>query len=112
MDLAEGHLAALRNMVRRASGGKANGFGKYSVYNLGSGIGYSVLEMLKAMEEACGHALKYEIGARREGDIAVCYADPTKAREELGWEAKRNLSEMCRDLWKWQSTNPNGFSKK
>ena len=103
MDLADGHLSA----IQYAS---AKGPGTYT-FNLGTGNGYSVLDMAKAMGKACGHEIKYKLGDRRPGDIAVCYADPTLAREEMGWEAKRNLDEMCKDLWAWQSNNPNGYAK-
>ena len=92
MDLAEGHLAALENIE------------KYGVdaINLGTGVGYSVLDMVKAFEKACGHEVAYKIAPRRPGDIATCYARPDKAAKELGWTAKRNLEDMCRDLWNFQ----------
>lgn len=92
MDLAEGHLAALENID------------KYGVdaVNLGTGIGYSVLDMVKAFEKASGKTVRYEIKGRRPGDIATCYASPEKAKKELKWEAKRNLEEMCLDLWNYQ----------
>ena len=83
-----------------------------SVFNLGTGNGFSVLEMVEAMKKASGRPLPYEFGASREGDIAVCYADTQKAAEELGWVAKRGLGEMCADLWRWQSTNPDGYVQK
>ena len=67
--------------------------------------------MVKAMEKACGHEIPYEIKPRREGDIATCYADPSKAKRELGWEAQRGLDEMCEDSWRWQSQNPNGYEE-
>jgi len=102
MDLCEGHLAAL-NYMRSKEGG-------CWTFNLGTGQGYSVLDMLKAMEKACGKELKYVIGPRRGGDIAVCYADSSSAKKEMGWEAKLGLDEMCRDLWCWQGKNPNGFA--
>jgi len=101
MDLAEGHLAAIKYMDNKESG--------CFVFNLGTGIGYSVLDMVKAMAKACGHEIKYKIGDRRPGDIATCYADATRAREELGWVATRDLDQMCKDLWCWQQKNPNGF---
>lgn len=101
MDLAEGHLSALMYMDRKGSG--------LFTFNLGTGIGYSVLQMCEAMGKACGHEIKYKIGDRRPGDIAVCYADPKKAADEMNWKATRNLDEMCRDSWSWQSKNPNGF---
>jgi UDP-glucose 4-epimerase len=103
MDLAEGHLSALLHMEKEGSG--------LRTYNLGTGNGYSVLDMVAAMSKACGREIKHVVGPRRPGDIGVCYADPNKARSEMGWEAKLNLDEMCRDLWKWQSKNPNGFAE-
>jgi len=103
VDLAEGHLAALHYMEKTGSG--------LHTFNLGTGNGYSVLEMCQAMGQACGHEIKYKIGDRRPGDIAVCYADPTRALKEMGWKAERGLDEMCRDLWCWQSNNPNGFAE-
>mmetsp|Transcript_1998 Transcript_1998/g.4020 ORF Transcript_1998/g.4020 Transcript_1998/m.4020 type:complete len:355 (+) Transcript_1998:23-1087(+) len=102
MDLAEGHLSAINYMGSKATG-------KYSVFNLGTGNGYSVLDMVKAMEKASGKEIKYKIGDRRPGDIATCYANAIRAKEEMGWEAKLGLDDMCRDLWAWQSANPNGF---
>ena len=81
------------------------------VYNLGTGRGYSVLEMVHAFERATGVEIPYEIVDRRPGDVAECYADPTKAREELGWSAVRDLEAMCRDSWNWQRKNPNGYSE-
>lgn len=102
MDLAAGHLSAIEYMTQKDGG--------TFTFNLGTGNGYSVLQMVKAMEKACGHEIKYKVGPRRDGDIATCYADCTYAKEELGWEAKLGLDEMCRDLWCWQQKNPNGFS--
>ncbi len=93
VDLAEGHLAALDYLAANP--------GLLTV-NLGTGRGYSVLEIVRAFERASGHAVPYEIVARRAGDIAACYADPTLARERLGWSARRNLDAMCRDAWRWQ----------
>jgi UDP-glucose 4-epimerase len=101
MDLAEGHLSAIQYMQQKQSG--------CFVFNLGTGMGYSVLDMVQAMGKACGHDIAYQIGDRRPGDIAVCYADASKAKQEMGWEAKRGLEEMCIDLWCWQKQNPNGF---
>lgn len=101
MDLAEGHLSAITYMEKKGKG--------IFTFNLGTGNGYSVLDMAKAMGKACGHEIKYKIGSRRPGDIAVCYADPTLAFNEMGWKATRGLDEMCADLWCWQSNNPNGF---
>ena len=104
MDLAEGHLSAIDYLAKKDHG--------VFTFNLGTGVGYSVLDMVKAMGKACGHEIKYQVGPRRPGDIATCYADPAFARDELGWEAKLGLDEMCRDLWTWQSKNPNGFESK
>lgn len=97
MDLAEGHIAALENIE------------KYGVdaINLGTGVGYSVLDMVKAFEKASGRPVKYEIRERRPGDIAICYASPDKAKKELNWEAKRNLEDMCQDLWNFQRNKKN-----
>jgi UDP-glucose 4-epimerase len=103
VDLAEGHLSALQYMDAKKTG--------CFTFNLGTGIGYSVLQMCQAMGKACGHEIKYQLGPRRPGDIAVCYADPHKAKTEMGWTATRDLDEMCRDLWCWQSKNPNGFGQ-
>ena len=100
MDLASGHVAAIHKLESRPG---------LVIYNLGTGHGYSVLDVIHAYEKACGKKLPYVIGPRRPGDIAACYADPTKAREELGWEAKYGIEEMCRDSWNWQSHNPNGY---
>jgi len=100
VDLARGHIAALKAL---------DGIDGCKAYNLGTGMGYSVLEMVKAAEEASGKRIPYEITPRRPGDIAECWADPTLARRELGWTATRGLKEMCADSWRWQSTNPNGF---
>ena len=100
MDLAEGHLAALRY----CQGNK----GLLTV-NLGTGQGYSVLQMAKAFERVSGQPVPYEIVARRPGDIAQCWADPTLARHTLDWQAKRSLDAMCADAWRWQSMNPCGY---
>jgi UDP-glucose 4-epimerase len=78
--------------------------------NLGTGQGYSVLEMVKAFEVASGKKVPYQIIERRPGDVATCYADPSYAREVLEWEAERNLQQMCEDTWRWQSMNPNGYA--
>ena len=79
------------------------------VFNLGTGTGYSVLDMVKAFREANNVPLPYVIAPRRPGDIAVCYADPAKSREKLGWKAEKTLQDMCRDSWNWQKNNPNGY---
>lgn len=100
VDLAEGHLHALDALERRQG---------VHVWNLGTGQGYSVLEIVRAFEAASGKPVPYRIGPRRPGDIATCYADPTKAKCELGWKAKRGLPEMMRDAWLWQHKNPNGY---
>ena len=100
MDLAEGHVKALE-WLDRDLGIKA--------FNLGTGKGYSVLDMLYAFEKACGHKLPYVLTDRRPGDVACCYADPTLAAEELGWRAELSLEAMCADAWRWQSNNPKGY---
>lgn len=99
VDLANGHVAAIN---------KINSSGVYT-YNLGTGIGYSVLDVLHAFEKACGKKLPYVIKERRPGDIAACYADPKKAYDELGWKAQFGIEEMCSSLWNWQSKNPKGY---
>ena len=76
---------------------------------MGTGKGYSVLDMVKNFEKASGRPIKYKILPRRPGDIATCYADPSKAKLELGWEATRDIDEMCEDSWRWQKNNPNGY---
>ncbi len=83
----------------------------YNIYNLCTGNGYSVLDIVKAFSKACGKEIPYQIDPRRPGDIAECYADPAKAKAELGWEAKRGIDEMCADSWRWQSTHPDGFGE-
>ena len=80
------------------------------IYNLGTGKGYSVLDVVHAFEKACGKEIPYEIKPRRAGDIATCYADPTKAKNELGWVAQYGIEEMCEDSWRWQTMNPNGYA--
>lgn len=99
-DLASGHLKTL-DKLRTNSG--------LVTYNLGTGKGYSVLDMVKAFSKACGKEIPYKIIGRRAGDIAMCYADPKKAKEELGWRAKYDLERMCEDSWRWQKNNPNGY---
>ena len=79
------------------------------IYNLGTGIGYSVLDVVHAFEKASGVKIPYSIKPRRAGDIATCYSDPSKALKELGWKAERGIEEMCEDSWRWQSQNPNGY---
>jgi len=99
-DLAEGHVAALQALLSR---------GASFTVNLGTGQGYSVLQVVRAFEQASGRAVPYTIVDRRPGDVAQCYADPARARELLGWAAKRSLQEMCADAWRWQSGNPEGY---
>lgn len=101
VDLALGHVAAIEQCTQSG----------VHIYNLGTGRGYSVLEMIKAFEKACGKTLPYKICARRDGDIATCYAAPDKAKAELKWEAKFGIEEMCASQWKWQSNNPRGYEK-
>lgn len=101
VDLALGHVAAIE---------RVNESGVH-IYNLGTGQGYSVLEMIRAFEKACGKTLPYRICERRPGDIAACYASPYKAAMELGWRAKYGIEEMCASQWKWQSGNPNGYEE-
>lgn len=103
VDLAAGHVKAIEKLRENPG---------VEVYNLGTGNGYSVLQVVAAFEKACGHAIPYEIKPRREGDIATCYCDPQKAKEDLGWEAKYGIEEMCEDSWRWQSTNPDGYATK
>jgi len=100
VDLAQGHLYALDRLLA--------GIGVIT-YNLGTGRGYSVLEIVSAFEKACSKKIRFQIVGRRDGDIAVCYADPSKANRELGWAAKRGIDEMCIDTWRWQSNNPHGY---
>lgn len=100
VDLALGHVKAIEKLQKKDG---------VSIYNLGTGKGYSVLDIVKAFEKACGKKIPYEIKDRRPGDIATCYADPAKAKNELGWEAVRGLDEMCEDSWRWQSGNPDGY---
>lgn len=100
VDLARGHVAALQHMKAGTN-----------VYNLGTGSGTSVLEIIKAFSKACGRDLPYEIKPRRAGDIAACYADCSKAERELDWRAELSIEQACADSWRWQSQNPNGFSE-
>ncbi len=102
LDLVEGHLAAMRVMRSR------KGIG---VWNLGTGQGYSVLEMVRAFEAISGHAVPYRVVARREGDVAECWADASLAERELGWQAERGLVQMIADTWRWQSQNPHGYCR-
>ena len=101
VDLALGHLKAIEKNTNRSG---------VHIYNLGTGNGYSVLEVINAFSKACGKDVPYQIDPRRPGDIAECFANPTKAKEELGWEAVRGIEEMCEESWRWQSNHPNGFN--
>ena len=100
VDLADAHVKAIE---------KINRFDKVMTINLGTGVGYSVLEMVKAFEKASCRKVSYVIAPRRTGDIATCFADPAYAKEILGWEATKGIDKMCEDGWRWQSTNPNGY---
>jgi UDP-glucose 4-epimerase len=102
VDLALGHVAALAKLMDASAP-------RETIVNLGTGRGHSVLEVVKSFEAASGRAIPYEIVARRPGDVATCYADPTRARTLLGWEARRGLEAMCADAWRWQSANPDGL---
>ncbi len=102
VDLAKGHVAAIKKLEKKKG---------VLIYNLGTGKGYSVLDVVHAFEKACGKEIPYTIKPRRPGDIATCYADPAKAKAELGWEAQYGIEEMCADSWKWQSMNPKGYEE-
>jgi UDP-glucose 4-epimerase len=101
VDLARGHVAAMRKL--------AEGCGEF-ICNLGAGRGYSVLEVIAAFERACGKRIPYKFEPRRSGDVAAVYADPSRAASELGWTAEYDIDDMCRDSWRWQGTNPNGYA--
>ena len=100
VDLAKGHVKALKKIEENAG---------LKIYNLGTGVGYSVLDIVKNFEEANNIKIPYSIKPRRPGDIAICYSDATKAKEELGWTAEYGIKEMCADSWRWQKNNPNGY---
>ena len=100
VDLALGHIKAVEKVLDTK---------ELNVYNLGTGKGYSVLEIINAFEKASGRKINYKIVDRRPGDLATCYSDPSKAYKELGWKAQRDLAKMCEDSWRWQKNNPNGF---
>ncbi|HAQ06868.1 MAG TPA: UDP-glucose 4-epimerase GalE [Bacillus bacterium] len=102
VDLAVGHLKALEKVM------ESNGV---DAYNLGTGTGYSVLQLVSAFEKASGNKVPYQIAERRPGDVAVCYADPAKAKAELGWAAKKGIEDMCLDSWRWQEQNPKGYTE-
>ena len=101
VDLAIGHVKALEKLNQKPG---------LVTYNLGTGTGYSVLDLVKSFEKASGVKIPYKIVDRRAGDIAMCYADTSKAKEELGWVAKYDIDKMCKDSWNWQSKNPNGYN--
>lgn len=103
VDLAIGHVKAVEKILKDEPA--------VNVYNLGTGNGYSVLDIVKAFEQASGQKIEYKIAPRRPGDLDVCYSDASKALNELGWKAERGLLEMCEDSWRWQSGNPNGFDE-
>ncbi len=100
LDLAEGHILALKKLESKPG---------VVTYNLGTGVGYSVLDMIRAFSKAVGREIPYQIVERRPGDIAACYGDPAYAKKEIGFEAKYGIDDMCADLWKWQTMNPNGY---
>lgn len=102
VDLAKGHVASLAKLEPKSG---------LSIYNLGTGNGYSVLDVINNMNKAVGRELPYVLAERRSGDIATCYADATLAKQELGWEAEFDIARMCEDSWRWQSKNPNGFEE-
>lgn len=100
VDLALGHLKALKKITQKSG---------LTIYNLGTGRGYSVLEILRAFEIASGKKIPYKVVDRRAGDIAICFADPSRAKKELGWSANKDIQDMCADAWRWQSNNPDGY---
>lgn len=102
VDLARGHVKAIEKLTENPG---------LVIYNLGTGKGYSVLEIIKSFQKACGKEIPYVITKRRPGDIPVCYADPKKAYDELGWKAQYDIEKMCQDAWRWQSKNPNGYEE-
>jgi UDP-glucose 4-epimerase len=103
VDLAQGHVKALEHVLASKS---------VDTFNLGTGVGYSVLQIIAAFEKAAAVKIPYKIVARRPGDVAICYADPSKAKNVLGWMATRGIDEMCQDSWRWQKNNPNGYETK
>lgn len=105
VDLAEGHVKALDKLRNIAETG-------FFAYNLGTGVGYSVLEMVHAFEKASGRQINHKLVERRSGDVATCFADASLAEKALGWKATRGIDEMCSDTWRWQSNNPNGYAVK
>ena len=103
VDLADGHVKAIKKIEENPG---------LKIYNLGTGKGYSVLDVINNVSKAVGKEIPYVIAPRRAGDIAECYSDATLAKEELGWEAKNGIKEMCEDSWNWQKKNPNGYNDK
>ena len=103
MDLADGHVRALQMMNDQTG---------VNIYNLGTGVGYSVLDLVSTFQEVNQVEIPYVVESRRPGDIATCYADPTKAAQELGWQTQLGLEDMCRDSWNWQKNNPQGYPDK
>lgn len=103
-DLAEGHVQALLKLEKSNEKG-------FFTYNIGTGCGYSVLDMIKAFEQASGKRIRYEYAPKRPGDVAISYSDVSLAAESLGWRSKRGIREMCEDTWRWQKNNPNGYAK-
>ena len=101
MDLVEGHLSALDYIVKNTG---------YHVWNLGTGSGHSVLDMVRAFEKASNTHIPYQIVEKRAGDIASCYADATKAHQQLNWSTQRSIEDMMKDIWRWQSQNPDGYT--
>ena len=102
VDLADGHVKALQALAREPG---------CNAINLGTGIGYSVLDVIRAFEKAAGRQVPFEFAPRRAGDVTACYADPSAAEKRLGWKAKHGIEDMCRDAWRWQSSNPTGYRK-
>ena len=102
VDLAKGHVAAVKYACAHQG---------CEVFNLGTGTGYSVLDMVRTFQEVNGVKVPYEVVPRRPGDIATCYADPGKSEKVLGWKASHTLADMCRDSWNWQSKNPMGYGE-
>lgn len=100
VDLAKGHVCAVKKLLEHPG---------LVIYNLGTGVGYSVLDIIHNFEKACGKKISYVIAPRRPGDIATCYSDPSKAERELGWKAQYGIDRMCEDAWRWQKMNPNGY---
>ena len=100
VDLAKGHVCAVKRLLEHPG---------LVIYNLGTGVGYSVLDIIHNFEKACGKKIPYVIAPRRPGDIATCYSDPSKAERELGWKAQYGIDRMCEDVWRWQTMNPNGY---